>query len=162
MLGLLSKRPRAQFSPQVRVCTFHEDHNPIVVTYDSGANGHYVSERDRREAGLPILRRSTKRVGVADGNVCLGSNVTRLPVPGLDQQATEADTFDTFPHLLMSVGKTADADTVSIFTKDGVTVHNEQDVLITCKGEPILVGAHDDHGCYRIPLVQRRGQWQLR
>jgi hypothetical protein len=40
----------------------------------------------------------------------------------------------------MSVGKTADDGTISIFTKDGVTVHNEQDVLITCKGEPILVG----------------------
>jgi hypothetical protein len=40
----------------------------------------------------------------------------------------------------MSVGKTADDGTISIFTKDGVTVHNEQDVLTTCKGEPILVG----------------------
>jgi len=29
--------------------------HPIMVTYDSGANGHYISEKDQRNAGLPIL-----------------------------------------------------------------------------------------------------------
>jgi hypothetical protein len=60
----------------------------------------------------------------------------------------------------MSVGKTTDDGTISIFTKEGVTVHKEQDVLITCKGEPILIGIWDDKGRYCIPLVQQRGQWQ--
>ena len=60
----------------------------------------------------------------------------------------------------MSVGKTADDGTISIFTKDGVTVHKETDVLIKCKGEPILVGVRDEQGRYRIPLIQQRGQWQ--
>ncbi len=55
----------------------------------------------------------------------------------------------------MSVGKTADDGTVSVFTKKGVDVFKEEDVLITCKGEPI-------HGRYRIPLVPQRGQWQPR
>jgi len=62
----------------------------------------------------------------------------------------------------MSVGKTSDDGTISIFTKEGVTVHKEQDVLITCKGEPILIGIRDDKGRYRIPLVQHRGHWQPR
>ncbi len=62
----------------------------------------------------------------------------------------------------MSVGKTANDGMISIFTKEGVTVHKEQDILITCKGKPILIGVHDDHGQYRIPLVQQRGQWQTR
>jgi hypothetical protein len=39
-------------------------------------------------------------------------------------------------------------------------VHKEEDVLITCKGEPILIGKRNEHGRYRIPLVQQRGQWQ--
>ncbi|KAL7525268.1 hypothetical protein ACHAWF_001283, partial [Thalassiosira exigua] len=61
----------------------------------------------------------------------------------------------------MSVDKTSDAGTISIFTQDGVTIHNEQDVLITCKGAPILIGVRDDsNGRYRIPPVQHRGQWQ--
>ena len=133
-----------------------------MVTYDSGADGHYISEADRAKARLPILRQSTKRVGVANGDVSLGNNVTRLPIPHLDDKATEADTFDDFLHSLMSVGKTSDAGTISIFTKDGVTVHKEEDVLITCKGKPILIGGRDSKGRYRIPLVQQRGQWQPR
>lgn len=62
----------------------------------------------------------------------------------------------------MSMGKTAGDGTISIFIKDGVMVHKEQDVLITCHGHPILVGICDDHGYYRIPLHQHHGQWQLR
>jgi hypothetical protein len=60
----------------------------------------------------------------------------------------------------MSIGKTADDGTISIFTKNGVTVHKETDVLITCKGKPILIGVRDKQGRYQIPLIQRRGQWQ--
>ena len=60
----------------------------------------------------------------------------------------------------MSVGNSTDDGTISIFTKDGVTVHKEQDVLIKCKGKPILIGARDDQGRYRIPLLQQKGQWQ--
>eukprot|EP00804_Cyclotella_cryptica_P008100 CCRYP_004591-RA/>CCRYP_004591-RA protein AED:0.17 eAED:0.17 QI:0/0/0/1/0/0/4/0/815 len=54
----------------------------------------------------------------------------------------------------MSVGKVSDDGTLSIFTKD--------DVLITCKGAPILIGVRDDHGRYRIPLTQHKGTWQPR
>jgi hypothetical protein len=46
----------------------------------------------------------------------------------------------------MSVGKTTDDGTVSVFTKEGVNVYKEADVLITCKGEPILIGVRDSHG----------------
>ena len=72
--------------------------------------------------------------------------------------AAQADTFQDFPTSLMSVGKTNDDGNISIFTSDGVTVHKEQDVLITCKGEPIFVGIRDEQGRYRIPLIQKRGQ----
>ena len=36
----------------------------------------------------------------------------------------------------------------------------EQDVLITCKGKPILIGIRDNKGRYRLPLMQQRGHWQ--
>ena len=133
-----------------------------MVTYDSGADGHYISERDRARAGLPILRRSNKRVGVANGNTSKAQFVTKLPVQQLSTKAAQADTFNDFPTSLMSVGKTADDGTISIFTKEGATVHKETDVLIKYKGEPMLVGVRDEHGRYRIPLVQQRGQWQPR
>ncbi len=60
----------------------------------------------------------------------------------------------------MSVGRTADDGTVSVFTKDGINVFKEEDVLITFKGKPILIGVRDSQGQYQIPLMEQRGQWQ--
>ena len=53
----------------------------VHLAYDSGADGHYMSERDRKVAGMPILRALTKRVGVANGDTCKAANVTQLPFP---------------------------------------------------------------------------------
>ena len=131
-----------------------------MITYDSGADGHYISEKDREAARLPILRPSTKRVMVANGEKSKGYNVTSLPFPLLSPKAQQADTFKEFITSLMSVGKTANDGKISIFTKDGVTVHNKKDVLITCKNKPLFIGVRDNNGRYRILLVQRRGQWQ--
>ena len=126
-----------------------------MVTYDSGADG-----KDRKMVGLPILRISAKKVGVANGSTCKGQYVTALPFPQLSTKAAEADTFNDFPTSLMSVGKTADDGNISIFTKEGVSVYKEEDVLITCKGEAILIGKRDKRGRYRIPLVKNQGNWQ--
>ena len=104
-----------------------------MMTYDSGADGHYCSESDRKKAGLHIVRCSTKRVGVANGGMSTGKYVTQLTFQHLFEQAAEADTFNDFPSSLLSVGKTADDGNISIFTNKGVTVHKEEDVLITCK-----------------------------
>jgi hypothetical protein len=48
----------------------------------------------------------------------------------------------------MSMGKTSDDGTVSIFTKEGVNIFKEEEVIITCKGEPILIGIQDKQGRY--------------
>ena len=61
----------------------------------------------------------------------------------------------------MSVVKTADDGNMSIFTKDGVTIYKEEDLLITCHRKPILVSKRDERGRYRIPLTQDHGKWQL-
>ncbi len=124
------------------------------MTYDSGANSHYISKKDRCKAGLPIIQKFTRWVGVANRGVSQAKFVTQLPFKDLSARATQADTFQDFPSLLMSVGKTADDGAISIFTKDGVIVHKEMDVLITCKEEPILIGVRDEQGCYQIPLIQ--------
>jgi hypothetical protein len=132
------------------------------ITYDSGADGHYLNESDRKAARLPILRSSSKQVAVANGQISNAIHESRLPFDKLSHTATKADTFHDFPQSLMSVGKVSDDGTLSIFTKDGVSVHREEDVLITCKGAPILIGVRDDHGRYRIPLTQHKGTWQPR
>ncbi len=102
------------------------------------------------------------KVGVANGGTSKAKYVTQLPFRKLSAQAMQADTFQDIPTSLMSVGKKADNGTVSVFTKEGVNIFKEEDVLITCKGETILIGVRDSHGQYRIPLVQQRGQWQPR
>ena len=38
-----------------------------MMTYDSCANGHYLSVKDRKKLDLPILRVSSKKLVVANG-----------------------------------------------------------------------------------------------
>ena len=156
-------KKRIRFAKEKQVRTFNKYDNPIVwMTYDSGADGHYPSEADRIKLAMPIIRKSNKKVGVANGSTTKGVHVTKLPIDQLSDKATAADTFDQWPSSLISVGKVSDDDTISIFDKHGVSVHKEEDVLITCKGKPIFVGIRDSRGRYRVPLQQRRGQWQPR
>jgi hypothetical protein len=158
----ITKNKHVSFAKHHMVRQFDDNITCVMVDYDSGADGHYISEEDRCKAGLPILRASTKKVGVANGGKSKATYVTQLPFHKLSAKANKADTFKDFTSSLMSVGKTSDDGTISVFTKDGVTVHKEEDVLITCKGEPILIGVRDMYGRYRIPLIQQRGQWQPR
>ena len=55
-------------------------------------------------------------------------------LPTVIKRATKADTFTNVPKLLMSVGKTSDDGTISIFTKTGVTVHKKQMYSSGAKG----------------------------
>ena len=132
-----------------------------MITYYSGADNHYMSEAGRIRLKLPILRPSHKRVAVANGGMSEGKYVTRLPFPKLSKTTAEAYTFEEFPSSLMSVGKTSDDGNVSIFTDEKVRFYKEADVLIACRGKPILVGKRDERGRYYIPLMQTRGQWKL-
>ena len=151
---------RLRFAIQPSVQRFDVGEEPVMITYESGADGNYVSEKDRARLGMPILRQSKRRVGVANGGAIKGKFVTRLSFPQLSKKAAEADTFDEFKTSLMSVGKTSDDGNVSVFTKEAVKIYKEEDVLITCKGEPILIVKRDERGRYHIPLVQQRRQWQ--
>jgi hypothetical protein len=46
----------------------------------------------------------------------------------------------------MSMGKTLDNGTVSVFMEEGVNVFKEEDVLMTCKQEPNLIRIQENHG----------------
>ena len=99
---------RARFANRPAVQTYEDEDTAIMITYDSGSDGNYLSEADRNKLGLPILRQSTRRVGVANGEASKGKFVTKLPFPQLSPKAAEADTFDDFKTSLMSVGRTSD------------------------------------------------------
>ena len=93
-----------------------------MITYDSEADGNYVSEEDRSRLGMPILKQSKRRLVVANGGASKLKFVTRLTFPQLSKKASEADTFDEFKKSLMIVGKTADDGNVSVFTKEAVKI----------------------------------------
>jgi hypothetical protein len=157
-----SNQHRVTFAEQAMVAEYNDEDATILVTNNSGADGHCISEKDRHKLGLPLLRISAKKIGVANGDTCRGKYVTALPFPQLSKKAAEEDTFNDFPTSLMSVRKTADDGNISIFTKEGISVYKEENVLITCKGEAILIGKRDERGRYRISLIQNQGNWQPR
>ena len=161
-LNKLSTTRHVHFAAHPHIRHFDSKATTPLITFDSGADSHYLSETDRLAAGLPILRSSTRRVGVANGSTSKATYVSQLPFPQLSPNAVLADSFADFPQSLMSVGKTCDDGTIAIFTQSGVTVHRDTDVLITCQGEPLLIGARDAQGRYRIPLTQHKGRWQPR
>ena len=78
-----------------------------MITYESGADDHYISEADQKRAGLPILRPSRQRFGVANGGTSKGKYVVKLLFKQLLSMAAHADTFQDFPTSLMSMGKTS-------------------------------------------------------
>ena len=76
---------------------FHNEEEPIMITYDSSADNHNVSEADRIKLKLPIMRPSYKSVAVVNGGTSEGKYVTRLPFPQLSTITAEVDTFEEFP-----------------------------------------------------------------
>ncbi len=68
----LNRTKHVSFVKQNKVHLFDATTTPsIMLTYNSGANGHYISEQDQHKAGLPDLWPSTQWVGVANtGTIC--------------------------------------------------------------------------------------------
>ena len=57
---LFTKTKTVSFATTRKVRIFQDKEIAAMITYDSGADGHYLSECDRINVGLPILRQSTK------------------------------------------------------------------------------------------------------
>ncbi len=57
-LKKISNNKHVRFAKNNEVHLFDNAETPIMITYDSGANGHYISKKDRRKAGLPIILES--------------------------------------------------------------------------------------------------------
>ena len=83
-----------QFKSEPSIATYQQHNNTPMLTYDSGADGHYLSKKYRTKLGLPILRISDKKVGLSNDGACNGKCVPTLPFPLLSSKAAEADTFE--------------------------------------------------------------------
>ena len=74
-----TKTKMVSFAMTRQVQIFQDKEITAMITYDSGADGHYLSECDSINVGVPILRPSTKRVGVANGSTSTARHISRLP-----------------------------------------------------------------------------------
>ena len=64
-----------RFNDYNQVRLFSLDNIPSI-TFDSGADGHYLNEADHQAAGLPILRQSSKQVAVANNQLSAAKHVS--------------------------------------------------------------------------------------
>eukprot|EP00956_Cyclotella_meneghiniana_P036651 scaffold128493_cov64-Cyclotella_meneghiniana.AAC.2 len=67
-------KTHVRFAKKAQIQEFHKSDEPIMASLDSGADNHYISEDDRKKLGLPILKKSSRRVGVANGGTSKGVN----------------------------------------------------------------------------------------
>ena len=153
MIFVKADRKRMRFVSKTTTAEAQNNSATITVLYNSGTDGSHLSEGNRARTQMPILQKSTTRVDVANGGTSTATNVTTLPILRLPKDAAEANTFEDVSTSLLSVGKVNDDGNVSIFTKQGVSVHKEEDVLITVKGQPVVIGKHNERGSYQILLV---------
>ena len=65
--GITRDSKHVKFRPKLTITTFYDEDKATMLTYDSGADGHYLSKKNRNILGLSILRVSAKRVGVENG-----------------------------------------------------------------------------------------------
>jgi hypothetical protein len=54
-LKKINKNKHVQFATSNKVHKYTYNEQPIMITYDSRADGHYISKKYQRKAGLPIL-----------------------------------------------------------------------------------------------------------
>jgi hypothetical protein len=55
----ISNNKHVRFAKHNKVHLYSNTETPIMVTYNSGTDGHYIREKDRRKVGLPIIQKST-------------------------------------------------------------------------------------------------------
>ena len=70
---------RVLFDTKNSVTRFHCKSIAAMITYDSGADGPYISEEYIKRARIPMIRKPNKQVRVANGGIRKGQYVTKLP-----------------------------------------------------------------------------------
>ena len=70
---------RAQFATEKKIKQFNSHATAAMITYDSGADGHYLREHNQQKALLSIIQQLTKRVGFVNGGTSKANFGTRLP-----------------------------------------------------------------------------------
>ena len=76
----ITKTKTVSFATTRQACIFQTKEVTAMITYDSGADGHYLSKRNSKIVCLPIMRPSTKRVGVANSGTSTARHVSKTTI----------------------------------------------------------------------------------
>jgi hypothetical protein len=128
--------------------------NGPTIVPDSGATSTCIRKED--EEFVKILNEnSPKRFQNANGTISEAGKKARLPFE-MRHPATDADTVpDIANNPLLSTSKTADANYVTVFTKDDVRVFDAETAPFEVTGKVVLEGWRcPETGLWRIPLKQ--------
>ena len=87
LLKISRDKHRVRFATANIITKFDSADMAAIITYDSGADGHYISKDDQKQAGLSTLWPSQKNVGVANGGISKEKYVTKLPFKQLSSVA---------------------------------------------------------------------------
>ncbi len=80
MIKKLNRNKHVSFTKQNEVHLYDATATPsLMLTYNSGANGHYISKQDQCKVGFSILQPSTWWVRVANGGTRKAKYVAQLP-----------------------------------------------------------------------------------
>ena len=153
-----AKRDKASIRERVYVLDYDDDNircgimNGTIpsTVMDSGCTSNVGTEND-----------PCKRTGVASNKVFIlpggqtlaASEMTTYPfnlrAPAADVHITPGITSNS----LLSTGKCADADYITVFDKEQVIVYDVNDVTISVTRGALLQGWCDGNGLWRIPLL---------
>ena len=108
---------------------------------DSGATGNFSKE----DVGTPTGEKSSKTVGMPNGQPIRARRKMMLPLPQLKEEARLSDELPQLHSNLVSVPTLANNGYISIFKpyNEGLEIYKAQDVKITAVGEPVLRGWRD-------------------
>ncbi len=73
---LIKTKQHVSFATHNTVRLYKNHEEPLMITYNSGSDGNYLSKKDCVKAGHPILRASTRLVGVANGGTSQAQHIT--------------------------------------------------------------------------------------
>ena len=118
---------------------------------DSGATSGIGTSKDpSKRTGRPSL----KKFILPDGNIAPATEIAEYPFNVRDPAKELHITPGIHENSLLSTGKFADANYISIFDKEEVNIYDANDTIITVTRGAILRGYRDPKSTlWRIPLV---------
>ena len=130
----------------------NENRKAASIVVDSGASSTCIRTADKKH--VEVLDEDSPKIFLnANGTESKAGKKAKLPY-NMRMPAVDADMVDDLAkNSLLSTGKLADADYVTVFTKDEVRIFDAEAAKFNVEGKMVLKGWRcNETGLWRIPL----------